>query len=93
MGLPAPAEIQQGAAVVQLKVPGASAAPPSASNRSFIGPQNAPVGRVASPPSSDSMLGLGRLSATNGSVHGHWREVHEDDVRVLNEEMACFWCK
>ena len=55
LGLLAPAEIQQGAGVEQLEAPGASAVPPSASTKSFVAPQNAPVGRVASLPSSDSV--------------------------------------
>ena len=32
------------------------------------------------------MQALGRLSHTNGCMHGHQREVLEDDVRVFNED-------
>ena len=49
------------AGVEQLEALGESAAPPSANTRSLVGPQNARVGEVASPQSSDSMQGLGRL--------------------------------
>ena len=71
-------------------MPATGAAAPSSAvvPRSHAGPNQQPAERVRSPPSSDSILGLDRLSPMNGSVNGRKRRsVYDNNLRVLYENV------
>ena len=68
--VPAPAELLQIVAAERSGAPTALAAPSAAVSRSHARPGYATAGRVDSPLSSDSMIRLGHLSPSNGSVRG-----------------------